>query len=122
VLLITELHGQIARALVLYFALVGLWGLFLGFRRQQELSAAYRGALIIGVVLGVVQAIVGLVLLLSVGQPRDNLHFLYGASVILTLPLVGSYLADKRWSRPLAYGLASLFMAGLAIRAMTTGA
>jgi hypothetical protein len=62
------------------------------------------------------------VLLVTVGQPRDNLHFLYGASVILTLPLVASYIVDKPFSRPLAYGLASLFMAGLAIRAITTGA
>lgn len=68
-----------------------------------------------------VQAIIGLFLLVTVGQPRDNLHFLYGASVILTLPLVGSYIVDKRISRPLAYGLACLFIAGLAIRAMTTG-
>jgi hypothetical protein len=41
--------------------------------------------------------------------------------VILTLPLVSSYLAGKAFSRPLAFGLASLFMAGLAIRAITTG-
>jgi hypothetical protein len=41
--------------------------------------------------------------------------------VIVTLPLVASYIADKRFSRPLAYGLATLFMAGLAIRAITTG-
>lgn len=85
------------------------------------MSGAYRGALILGGALGVVQAVVGVFLLVTVGQPRDNLHFLYGASVILTLPLVGSYIVDKRISRPLAYGLASLFIAGLAIRAMTTG-
>ena len=54
-------------------------------------------------------------------RPADNLHYLYGASVIVTLPLVASYIADKRFSRPLAYGLATLFMAGLAIRAITTG-
>jgi hypothetical protein len=119
---VLELHGLIARAVVLYYALVGAWGVILGLRKAQLLDAAYRGALILGVVLGVIQAAVGLVLLLTVGQPRDNLHFLYGASVILTLPLLASYIADKRVSRPLAYGLASLFMAGLAIRAITTGA
>jgi hypothetical protein len=32
-----------------------------------------------------------------------------------------SYIVDKKVSRPLAFGLASLFMAGLAIRAITTG-
>jgi heme A synthase len=115
-----ELHQLIARALVLYFALVGVWGVFLGIRKA-EFNSAIRGALIIGVALGVVQAIVGLVLVLSGQRPADNLHYLYGASVIVTLPLVASYIVDKKISRPLAYGLASLFMAGLAIRAITTG-
>jgi len=116
-----ELHNVIARAVVLYYALVGMWGVFLAIRKA-ELPAAYRGALIIGVGMGLIQAAVGLSLLLSVGHPRDDLHYLYGASVILTLPLVGSYIADKKVSRVLAFGLANLFMAGLAIRAMTTGA
>jgi heme A synthase len=91
------------------------------FMKRRELNGAYRGALIIGVLLGVVQAVVGLTLLLSGGQPRDNLHFLYGASVILTLPLIASYIVDKRISRPLAYGLGCLFIAGLAIRGFFTG-
>jgi hypothetical protein len=106
---------------VLYFALVGVWGLVLAFRKQRDLGPAYRSALIIGVALGVAQAVVGVLLLLGGARPRDDLHFLYGASVILTLPLVASYIADKRVSRPLAYGLATLFISGLAIRAITTG-
>ena len=115
-----ELHTLIARALVLYFALVGAWGVFLGLRKR-ELDPGFRGAVVIGVALGVLQALVGIVLVASGLRPADNLHYLYGASVIVTLPLVGSYIADKRFSRPLAYGLATLFMAGLAIRAITTG-
>jgi len=117
---VVELHQLIARALVLYFAIVGVWGVYLGVRKA-ELSSAFRGALYIGVALGVVQAIVGLGLVLSGQRPLDNLHYLYGASVIVTVPLVASYIVDKKFSRPLAYGLASLFMAGLAIRAITTG-
>src|SRR5215470_9529329 len=106
--------------LVLYFALVGIWGVFLGLRRA-EFGSGFRGALFIGVGLAVVQAIVGLALVVSGLRPLDNLHYLYGATVILTLPLVASYISDKKFSRPLAYGLTSLFMAGLAIRAITTG-
>jgi hypothetical protein len=117
---VVELHTLIARSLVLYFVLVGVWGVFLGIRKT-EFGPAYRGALVIGVGLGVVQAIIGVGLLATGLRPADNLHYLYGATVIVTLPLVGSYIADKRFSRPLAYGLASLFMAGLAIRAITTG-
>jgi heme A synthase len=111
---------MVARALVLYYTVVGVWGLFLAVRKSG-LSPGYRGALVIGVGLGVVQALVGILLVLNGLRPADNLHFLYGASVILTLPLVLSYIVDKKVSRPLAFGLASLFMAGLAIRAITTG-
>ena len=116
-----ELHRLIAYSIVMYYALVGVWGVLLAIRKA-DLPAAYRGALIIGVGMGLIQAAVGLTLLLTVGHPRDDLHYLYGASVILTLPLVASYIADKKVSRVLAFGLASLFMAGLAIRAITTGA
>ena len=117
---VLELHKLIANALVLYFALLGVWGVFIGVRRARP-SPAFRGALFIGVALGVVQALVGSVLVAGDLRPGDNLHYLYGASLIVTVPLVGSYIADKKFSRPLAYGLASLFMAGLAIRAITTG-
>jgi heme A synthase len=117
---VVELHQTLARTLVLYYAAIGVWGVFLGVRKSP-LSPAYRGALVIGVGLGLVQALLGIVLVLSGLRPADNLHFLYGASVILTLPLVMSYIVDKRISKPLAFGLASLFMAGLAIRAITTG-
>ena len=115
-----DLHLRIAISLVLYYTILGIWGVVLGIRKSP-LSPGYRGALVIGVGLGVVQALLGVYLVLSGLRPADNLHFLYGASVILTLPLVMSYIVDKKFSRPLAFGLASLFMAGLAIRAITTG-
>ena len=114
------LHQLIAQALILYYTLVGIWGITLGMRKQ-EMSSAFRGALTIGVVMALVQAAVGLVLLLSGGRPGSDLHFLYGVTIVLTVPLVASYIADRQISRVLAYGLASLFMAGLAFRALTTG-
>jgi hypothetical protein len=117
---VVELHMRVALSLVLYYAVLGLWGIVLAIRKSP-LTPSYRGALVIGVALGVVQAALGLFLVFSGLRPADNLHFLYGASVILTLPLVMSYIVDKRISRPLAFGLACLFMAGLAIRAITTG-
>jgi heme A synthase len=118
---VVELHMRIAFSLVLYYAAIGIWGVFLGAVRKSGMTPGYRGALGIGVGLGVVQALVGLYLVVTGLRPADNLHFLYGATVILTLPLVMSYIVDKKISRPLAFGLACLFMAGLAIRAITTG-
>jgi hypothetical protein len=115
------LHVLIARALVLYYALVGLWGIVLAVRRVP-LGPAYRGALLIGVALGVAQLLVGLALVLVGTRPRDDLHYLYGLSIVVTLPLVHQYLAGRRLPPTLAYGLGSLFMMGLALRAITTGA
>lgn len=118
--MLEQLHALTARSLVLYFAAVGVWGVILGLRRGG-FDSAYRGALIIGVVLAILQAILGLLLLVLVRPAAEPLHYLYGVTVILTLPLVAAYIADKRYSRPLAYGLGCLFIAGLAIRAITTG-
>jgi uncharacterized membrane protein len=61
------LHVLIARAMVLYYLLVGLWGLLLAVRKV-EFDAAYRGALIIGLGLGVAQLLVGVVLFVT-GYP-----------------------------------------------------
>jgi heme A synthase len=116
-----SLHELFSRALVLYFLLVGLWGLFLAIRRQP-FNSAFQGALVISLVLGVVQALLGVLLLVTGNRARDDLHYLYGLSIIVALPLVQQLIAKRTMSRPLAYGLASLFMMGLAIRAITTGA
>jgi hypothetical protein len=117
-----QLHGLIAQSTVTYFLLVGLWGVFLAIRRAP-FDAAYRGALIIGVGLGVVQAIVGILLLVTGARgPGDPLHYLYGLSIIVALPLVHQLLGRRDFPRVLAYGLAALFTSGLAIRAITTGA
>jgi heme A synthase len=117
---VVELHQLIARSLVLYLFIVGIWAVVSGVRKQA-FTPALRGALFIGVGLCVVQAAVGMALVITGFRPLDNLHYLYGASIIVTLPLVASYIVDKKVSRPLVYGVASLFMAGLAIRAITTG-
>jgi hypothetical protein len=116
-----QAHIVIARSMVLYYALVGLWGLVLAIRRAP-LDGAYRGALIIGIGVGLLQLLIGLALVVVGRRPRDDLHYLYGLSVIVTLPLVHQYLAGRRVAATLAYGLGALFMMGLALRAITTGA
>jgi hypothetical protein len=115
-----QVHVLIARAMVLYYLLLGLWGLWLAVRRV-EFDSAYRGALIIGVGLGLAQLLVGLVLVVVGTRPRDDLHYLYGLSIIVTLPLVHQYLSGRRLRPTLAYGLCCLFMMGLALRGITTG-
>jgi hypothetical protein len=117
---VIQLHQLIANAVVLYFAALGIWGLVLALGRRG-FDSAYQGALVIGIVLGVVQALVGSALVVGGARPRDDLHYLYGLSVIVTLPLVYQYISKRRFSKVLAYGLASLFVMGLGIRAIMTG-
>jgi hypothetical protein len=116
----TQIHGLFAWALVLYFAALGLWGLFLAIRRQP-ITPSFGGALAIGVMLGVAQSLLGVVLLVLGGHPGNDLHYLYGVSVIVALPLAQQLIANRKVSRPLVLGLAALFTMGLAIRAITTG-
>ena len=47
--LVFSLHGRVAYALVLYYTLVGLWGIVQGIRDRGP-NASYRGAIAIAVV------------------------------------------------------------------------
>lgn len=104
--------------MVLFYGVLGLWGLFLGVR-GMPVSGSYRGALILAQGLAVVQLIAGVALLFLGPPPRQDAHYLYGISAVLTLPLVHVFLAE-RIPPPLAYGLGTLFMFGLAIRGIVT--
>ena len=115
------LHTTIANAVVMYFGLLALWGLFLGVR-GAPVSPGFRAALYLGGGVAVLQALVGVALLAMGGRSRDDLHFLYGLSLIVALPLAHQFLVvPGRLRAPLAYGLACAFMVGLALRGITTG-
>jgi hypothetical protein len=117
---VPQIHALFAWALVFYFVALGLWGLFLAVRRAP-LPPSFAGALAIAVMAGVIQALIGAFLLLTGGRPGNELHYLYGLSVIVALPLAQQLIATRNVPRPLIYGLAALFTMGLAIRAITTG-
>jgi hypothetical protein len=115
-----ELHAGLGRAVVLYLTVVGLWGIGLA-ATDHGPSASFRGALVIAEITVVVQGILGLLSWVSSSAP-DAIHVLYGAALVLTLPLVASTIRDASPRRAsLALGLAAFFAAGLAVRGITTG-
>ncbi len=115
------LHDRLATTVMLFFLLVGLWGL-LEFAKGGSLGGNIVGALIIGQVLVVVQGAFGMVLFLISDRPEDTIHILYGFTAALVLPFVWSYVRDRAPRQGLLlYSLVSLFVFGLAIRGMTTG-
>jgi heme A synthase len=114
-------HDRLATTIVLFFAVVGFWGL-LEFFRGGQLGGNIAGALVMGQVLVVVQGALGMTLFVWGDRPNDMVHLLYGFTAALVLPFVWSYVRDRAPRQGLLlYSLVALFIVGLAIRGMTTG-
>lgn len=115
------LHQGFASVVLIYSGMMAVWGLFLWLRGRNP-SGGYLGALILAEGVIVLQGLIGLVLLLLGHRPQDALHYLYGVVALMTLPtayLYGDRGTERRDS--LIFGLAGVFLVGIAIRAMTTG-
>jgi heme A synthase len=106
----------------LYALVLGFWGLINFFRRQPP-DGSYNGALVLGVVLFLIQGIIGMILVFSGTMPaRGGIHFLYGVTTILTLPAIFAFTRGSNTVREsFLYGAGSLFIWGLAERAVFTG-
>ena len=115
------IHERLATSMLLFTAAVGFWGL-VSFFRGATLSGSLAGALAIGQGLIVVQVLAGVGLVLEGSRPVTSTHYLYGITAVLVLPFVWSFLRDRDQRQALLiYSLLTLFIAGLAIRGMTTG-
>ncbi len=107
--------------MLLFTAAVGIWGL-LSFVRGGTLSGSVAGALAIGQGLIAVQILAGVALYAGGSRPMTPVHYLYGVTAVLVLPFVWSYVRDRDQRQALLiYSLVTLFIAGLAVRGMTTG-
>lgn len=116
------MHGRIANAAWLYMAILGAWSFF-NYFRGRGVDGSLIGAIIIGEIMMLAQAVLGLVMLLSGLYPAGTVHFLYGSLAVLALPALWVYTrgaTDRRAS--LVWGVAGLFMLGLALRAIGTAA
>lgn len=113
-----DVHTRIAYALVLYLTAVGVWGIVLGFRSGP--TPSFRGALVVGEVAIVAQGTLGILAAAARGLPGWQ-HLLYGAALVLAIPLAASMVRRGSPRRTaLTLGLTALFAAGLAIRGITT--
>lgn len=115
----TTAHALAAQTVLWFYTVVGVWGLWLGFRRSP-MDGSYVGALVLAQITSFIPVVTGLALLATGGRSFNEVHYLYGMSLIVTLPLVHQFLAGRGMSAPTAFGLGCLFMAGLAVRGMDT--
>ncbi|OQY93766.1 MAG: hypothetical protein B6D41_07390 [Chloroflexi bacterium UTCFX4] len=107
---------------MIFFALaLGVWGV-IAYLRGLGVSNNYRGALMIGELLVIGQALVGVTLVIVGYWPPDVLHFLYGIVIALMWVMTYIYTKGAMTRREiLIYALVSFFIMGLAVRGIMTG-
>lgn len=116
---LVDLHARIATALVLYLVVLGAWGIVLGATGSGP-TPSFRGAIVIVEVAIAAQGLLGAAAWATI-RPPGWIHVLYGAALLLAIPLVATIVREGSPRRTaLMLGLAALFAAGLAIRGITT--
>lgn len=118
------IHEGLSRTIWMFFLAVGIWGAvraILGF----GLNGSYLGALAIGELLFILQALLGALLWFNVGTAgvaRPGIHLLYGLFALLFLPFIyfsvlkGDETNRGQW----VMSFCALFLFGIALRAITT--
>ncbi len=117
---LTVIHGNLANAALIYFAILAVWGL-VRFARRQGIGSNYWGALVIAELLILAQGTLGAFLWYSGLRPARGIHILYGLVSGLVIPAVYVYTKGGEERREmLIYAVVALVTVGLILRAMTT--
>jgi heme A synthase len=120
---VLSFHRGLFFAGLLLAIIIGVWGFVMFFRRMPP-TGGFNSALVVTEALFIIQGLVGVTLFAGGRRPHDVLHWLYGVLLVIALPIAMTYggTSAERGQRrqSLVYGVAGLFMAGLAIRALTT--
>jgi hypothetical protein len=119
---VSELHRAIGFLVVGIFSIGWIFGLVLWIGRRQAGDWFWRW-LVAAQVVALLQALVGMVLLLIGLRPQTWLHLVYGFGPIAIFA-IGHLLAREESfrSRPWApFALASFISFGLSLRALMTG-
>jgi heme A synthase len=114
------LHDRLSLALILFAAILGLWG-SVQFLRRRAVSPGFRSSYLMMVAVTAVQGAAGLLALASY-RPRELLHVVYGFFAILFLPGVYFYAARGNRTREAAFLAAACWIVAIAFgRGILTG-
>lgn len=107
--------------------ITGIWGLILYFRNKkiEVISRPWKIALLVTALVGVLQGLLGLILVLSGLKPGGGnlyyLHYVYGAIVLLAIPVAYTYTSKSPRRTVLILSIAALVIAAAGARGMMTG-
>ena len=117
--------GVLSRAIVMFAAVAGVYGLVQYFRKQA-ITPSYWGIIVVGNLATLGQGVIGLLLALSGEQTGEWVHILYGITAVLWIPII-SFVnsqfnnSEHNVRETLIVALISLFEMGVGIRAISTG-
>ncbi|MCA9969194.1 MAG: hypothetical protein KC425_03210 [Anaerolineales bacterium] len=119
------IHQLLSNTIWLFFLIVGIWGLYRAIR-GEAVDGNYLGSVAIGQILYFVQAILGILLyFFAQARPASGfMHWLYGTFSLIFIPFVYFVWLQSDDSNRAQWVLsfATLFMFGIALRSITTGA
>lgn len=97
-----------------------LWALFFMITGRAA-DGAFRATYVLTIGVAVVQALIGVVMVLEGYRPTDNYHYLYGVSLIV-FPTAAYAFASRgdAGREALIFGMGSAFAFGLILRAAVT--
>src|SRR5262245_42442959 len=119
---VLTIHGFVANAVNIFTLLVALYAA-LKYIRKQELSSDFWGAAAIGEGLMVIQALLGIILVVEGLFPAQWVHILYGVVSALTWPALYTFTRGKMSTQreALVWMLVSAILFGVTLRARATG-
>jgi heme A synthase len=100
---------------------LALWGLGAALFRRS-VGGTYRAVYALSAMLFVLQALIGVTMVLTGLRPGDTLHYLYGILPMVTLS--GAFVYSRKSSarrEAVIFGVVALFTFGLVIRAWMSG-
>lgn len=117
------IHNGLSNTCTIFSLIICGYGL-IAFFRDRGVDSTYLGILVIGELLYIAQLLVGVGLLLeNYSAARTWVHYLYGVVLIISLPGLYAYVRGRDTRREaLMYALMGLFLAGISLRGVTTGA
>jgi len=119
--LLLEIHRSFAWFVIIGNGLAGLWSL--GAHRWPRLRGRALWWFTVAVEVAIfVQVAMGVGMVAGQKLKAPKFHMFYGFVAIISVGLIYSYRAQMEKYRYLLYGFGGLFLMGLGIRAVITGA
>jgi hypothetical protein len=117
---VVGIHATVYTTLLLLSLALTVWALFF-MATSRPVDGAFRSTYLLMVATTVVQAGLGLILLLQGHRPASSFHFLYGIS-LMVFTGAGYAFASRGDSKreTIIYGIASLAAFGIVLRAAAT--